>query len=145
MKTSVKLIIVLVSSMVMFSCSTMPSSENVLPKKTVIQLAEEPTAGNFLTVYLQPIEKVCNEVIIVEVELNNSSGYKHIESIASVNGLVTFSHGVTHDYEFDGGGHSITFKNKSTGELLGSTSFYLTETDLEKDKYYVSVTYNNCY
>ncbi|AZQ60906.1 hypothetical protein EI427_01355 [Flammeovirga pectinis] len=140
MKSSIKSILVLVFTFSMFSCSTMLESENVVPYKASIPVAKQAD-NEFLKVYLQPTEAICNDVIVVEVELINSSGYKHTESITSVNGVVTF----THDHEFTGGGYSVYFRNISTNELFGSTSFYLTQSDLEKDTFSKTVIYNNCY
>lgn len=141
MKNSVKLIIALFLSSFLFSCAS--SNEDVIPSESrTDSIVFTPSdGGKFLNVTMVPTGAVCNQDFIVSVKIMNSSGYEYTETIAAnENGIIHFSH----ENDFKSGAYGIYFTLPSDQSMIGSTSFYLTSEDLEKDYYNKTMEYSNC-
>lgn len=139
MKNSVKLILTLILSSFFFSCTN--SNEDVIPSSFGNGQITLTPNSHYLNVTMVPNGAVCNNEFIVRVKLQNSSGYEYTETMSSnESGLIHFSH----NNDFKSGAYSIYFTIPGNQSIIGSTSFYITSEDLQKEYYNKTIEYNNC-
>ncbi|KXX69066.1 hypothetical protein [Flammeovirga sp. SJP92] len=142
MNLSVKLILVSLLLSFISSCSSsndelFAEMERITPP---ITSAEEALYPSFLNVELKPSGAVCDEDIIVYVELFSSKGDRHSGYVVAKGGVINFSY----DNSSFGGAYSVVFTKHNTDTVIGSTSFYITTEDLKKEYYIKTIEYSNC-
>ncbi|WP_281613242.1 hypothetical protein [Flammeovirga sp. SubArs3] len=140
MNTLSKFIIVSIFSLFAVSCA---SEGNIIPELNPANNASDAPAAlldveAFLQINMQPVEGSCEEPL--SVNLLNSNGLDFMTTVSPIDGVYHLSY----DEELSYGPYSVKFYHPQTGEVVGSTSFYITSEDLDQENYIKDFTYDAC-